>query len=105
MARTTVAYWQHVGTGEVFAVRVDDGGRLVSARGPLTPAEVGAVLFGDPTLDAALHDAPTTTDEGTDAAPLDHLRGVNLDQDTEYISLAPFDRHQPGPHDEGGADA
>jgi len=36
MARTTVAYWQHVGTGEVFAVRVDADGRLVSARGPLS---------------------------------------------------------------------
>ncbi len=33
MARTTVAYWQHVGTGEVFAVRVDADDQLVSARG------------------------------------------------------------------------
>jgi len=63
------------------------------------------VLFGDPDLDAALHDAPTPTDEGTDAAPLDHLRGVIFDQEAEYLSLAPFGRHRPGPHDEGGADA
>jgi len=105
MARTTVEYWQHVGTGEVFAVRVDDDGRLVSARGPLIPVEVGAMLVGDPALGTARRDAPTTADEETGSATLDHLRGVTLDRDTEYISLAPFDRHQPGPHDEDGADA
>jgi hypothetical protein len=105
MAQTTVAYWQHVGTGEVFAVRVGDDGRLVSARGPLAPAEVGAVIFGAPALGTAWRGAPTTAGEETDATTLDHLRGATLDRDTEYISLAPFDRHQPGPHDEGGADA
>ncbi len=105
MARTTVAYWQHADTGEVCAVRVGDEGAIVSARGPLAPAEVGAVLCGDPAPGAAPRDAPTTVDEETGRATLDHLRGVTLDRDTEYISLASFDRHQPGPHDEDGADA
>ncbi len=105
MARTTVAYWPHVGTGEVCAVRGGDDGRLVSARGPLAPAEVGAVLCGAPALGAAWQDTLTTASEETDATTLDHLRSVTLDRDTKYISLAPFDRHQPGPHDEGEADA
>ncbi len=48
MTWTTVEYWQNVGTGEVCAVRVGDDGAIVSARGPLSPAEVGAALFGDP---------------------------------------------------------
>ncbi len=86
-------------------MRVGDEGAIGSARGPLAPAEVGAVLFGDPALGATLRDAPTPADEETGRATLDHLRGINLDRDTEYISLAPFDRHQPGPHDEDGADA
>jgi len=30
MARTTVAYWQHVGTGEVCAVWVDADGQIVT---------------------------------------------------------------------------
>jgi len=48
MARTMVTYWQHVGTGEVFAVRVDADGQIVSACGPLAPADIEAALFGDP---------------------------------------------------------
>ncbi len=100
MARTTVAYWQHVDTGEVFAVRVDDDGAIVSARGPLTPAEVGAVLFDDPVLGTARRDAPTTANAEIDATALDHLRGVDLDQDTEYISLAPYRRPSTGCQDE-----
>jgi len=91
MARTTVAYWQHVGTGEVFAVRVDDDGAIVSAHGPLTPADVSAVIFGD----------LTPTDEETGATPLDHLRSVILGQDTEYLALAPYRRPSTGCRDEG----
>jgi len=55
MARTTVAYWQHVGTGEVFAVWVD-------------AADIGAALFGDPARGAALYDLPTPADAETDDA-------------------------------------
>ncbi len=103
MARTTVAYWPHVGTGEVCAVRVDADGAIVSARGPLAPAEAGAVLFGAPDLGTGQQrDALAAADEGTSTATLDHLRGVILDQEAEYISLAPFGRHRLRPHDEGG---
>ncbi len=94
MARTTVAYWQHVGTGEVFAVRVDADGRIVSARGPLTAASIGAALFGDPARGAALHDLPTPAnapaDKEPDAASLDHVRGLNLDREADYITLPPW---------------
>ncbi len=110
MARMTVEYLQHVGTGEVFAVRVGDDGAIVSARGPLTPAEVGAALFGDPACGAEFLDIPTPAHSGTDeettaettTAALDHLRDVNLDRDTAYLSLAPYRQPVTGRGDEGG---
>ncbi len=95
MARTTVAYWQHVDTGEVFAVWVDADGQLVSARGPLSAADIGAALFGDPARGAALCDLPmlantpadTPADAETDVASLDHVPGVTLDGEADYIIL------------------
>ena len=93
MARTAIAYWQHVDTGEVFAVRVDADGRIVSARGPLSAAAVGAALFGAPAPGAAWRDLPTPADapaeEETDAVSLDHVPGVTLDREAEYITLPP----------------
>jgi len=73
MARTTVAYWQHVGTGEVCAVRVDAAGQIVSARGPLAPADIEAALFGAPARGAAWRALPPSVDEETDAVSLDHV--------------------------------
>jgi len=91
MARTTVAYWQHVGTGEVFVVRVDADGQLVSARGPLSAADIGTVLFGDLARGTAWRALPTPINapacEGTDNAALDHVPGVTLDREAEYITL------------------
>ncbi len=103
MVRTTVEYWQHVGTGEVFAVRVDADGRIVSARGPLTAAAIGAALFGDPARGAAWRDLPIPADEETDAASLDHVRGLNLDREADYITLPPWRGTRPAtaPHDDG----
>jgi len=93
MARTTVEYWQHVGTGEVFAVWVDADGQLVSARGPLSAADIGAALFGAPARGTAWRDLPTPADapaeEETDAVSLDHVPGVTLDREAEYITLPP----------------
>ncbi len=66
MARTTVEYWQHVGTGEVFAVRVDAAGHIVSAHGPLSAADIGAALFGAPARGAALCDLPMPADTPAD---------------------------------------
>ncbi len=108
MARTTVAYWQHVGTGEVFAVWVDAAGRIVSARGPLAPADIEAALFGDPVRGAALCDLPTPAntppDEETDAAALDHVPGVTLDREADYIILPLWHSARPaiGHHDDDG---
>jgi len=106
MARTTVEYWQHVDTGEVFVVRVGDDGAIVSACGPLTPAEIGVTLFDAPDLSVAQRGAPTPADVETNAAPPEHGRDIILDREAEYISLAPF-RRPPcqGSHDEGGIDA
>ncbi len=99
MARTTVAYWQHGETGEVFAVRVDADGQFVSARGPLSAAAIGAALFGDPAHGAAWRDLPTPADapaeEETDAISLDHVPGVTLDQEADYLTLPPW--HSAGP--------
>jgi len=104
MARTTVAYWQHVGTGEVFAVLVDADGQLVSARGPLSAADIGAALFGDPARGAALGDLPTPADEEADAVSLDHVPGVTLDRDADYSTLPPWRsaRLATAPHDDEG---
>jgi len=74
----------------VFVVRVDDDGTIVSARGPLTPAEIGAALFDAPDLGVALRDASTPADVETDAAPLEHGRDISLDREAEYLSLAPY---------------
>jgi len=91
MAWTTVAYWQHVGTGEVFAVWVDANGRLVSARGPLAPADIEAALFGDPARGAAWRALPTLAnapaDAETDAVSLDHGPGVTLDREADTAAL------------------
>jgi len=108
MARMTVEYWQHVGTGEVFAVRVDAAGHLVSACGPLSAADIGATFFGDPARGPALCALPTLanapTDEETGAASLDHVPGVTLDREAEYIILPPWRSARPAtaPHDEDG---
>jgi len=108
MARTTVAYWQHVGTGEVFAVRVDADGQLVSARGPLSAADIGAALFGDPARGAAWCDLPmpanTPADAETDVASLDHVPGVTLDGEADYIILPLWHSARPatGRHDDDG---
>ncbi len=108
MARTTVEYWQHVGTGEVFAVRVDAAGQIVSARGPLSAAAIGAALFGAPARGAALCDVPTPADAPADAetgtAALDHVPGVTLDREAEYIILPPWRSARPatGHHDADG---
>ncbi len=104
MARTTVAYWQHVGTGEVFAVRVDADGQIVSARGPLSAADIGTALFGDPARGAALCDLPTPADEEADVVPLDHVPGVTLDRDADYSTLPPWHAARPAtaPHDDDG---
>ncbi len=87
MARTTVAYWQHVGTGEVFAVRVDAAGQIVSARGPLSAADIGAALFGDSARGAAWRALPPSADEETDAVSLDHGPGVTLDREADTAAL------------------
>ena len=108
MARTTVAYWQHVGTGEVFAVRVDADGQIVSARGPLSAADIGATIFGDPARGPALCDLPTLAnapaDEETNAVSLDHVPGVTLDREAEYITLPLWRSARPAsaPHDVDG---
>ncbi len=107
MARTTVAYWQHVDTGEVFAVRVDADGQIVSARSPLAPADIEAALFGAPARGTARRDRPTSADEETDAVSLDHVPGVALDREAEYITLPPWRAARPAtaPHDDDGAGA
>ncbi len=108
MARTMVAYWQHVGTGEVFAVWVDAGGQLVSARGPLSAADIGAALFGDPARGAAWCDLPmpanTPADAETDVASLDHVPGVTLDGEADDIILPLWHSARPAtaPHDDDG---
>ena len=108
MARTTVEYWQHVGTGEVCAVRVDAAGQLVSARGPLSAADIEAALFGDPARGAAWRELPTLAnapaDEETNAVSLDHVPGVTLDHEAEYITLPPWRSASPAtaPHDADG---
>ncbi len=108
MARTTVAYWQHVDTGEVCAVWVDAAGQIVSARGPLAPADIEAALFGDPARGAAWRALPTLAnapaDEETDAVSLDHVPGVTLDREAEYITLPPWRAARPAtaPHDDDG---
>ncbi len=107
MARTTVAYWQHVGTGEVFAVWVDADGRIVSARGPLSAADIGAAIFGDPARGAALRALPTPANAPADeetAAALDHVPGVTLDQEVDYIILPPWRAARPATahHDDEG---
>jgi len=104
MARTTVAYWPHVGTGEVFAVRVDAAGQLVSARGPLSATDIGAALFGDPAPGAAWRDLPTPADEEADIVSLDHVPGVTLDRDADYITLPPWRAARPttAPYDDDG---
>jgi len=111
MARTTVAYWQHVGTGEVFVVRVDANGHIVSARGPLTAAAIEAVLVGDPARGAAWHDPPIPADaaaeEEADDAALDQALGVTLDREAEYITLPLWHSARPAtaPHDDDRAGA
>jgi len=108
MARTTVEYWQHVGTGEVFAVRVDADGQIVSARGPLSAADIGATIFGDPARGPALCDLPTLAnapaDEETGATSLDHVHGATLDREADYIILSPRRAARPAtaPHDDDG---
>jgi len=104
MARTTVEYWQHVGTGEVFAVLVDADGQLVSACGPLSAADIGTALFGDPAPGAAWRDLPTPADEETDIVYLDHVPGVTLDRDADYSTLLPWRSARPAtaPHDDDG---
>ncbi len=101
MAQTTVEYWQHVGTGEVFAVRVDAAGQIVSARGPLAPADIAAALFGAPARGAAWRDRPA--DEETNAVSLDHVPGVTLDREADYSTLPPWRaaRSATAPHDDG----
>jgi len=107
MARTTVAYWQHVGTGEVFAVRVDADGQIVSACGPLSAADIGAALFGAPAHGTAWRALPTPADapaeEETDAVSLDHVPGITLDREADYITLPPWRSARPAtaPHDDG----
>ncbi len=71
-------------------MRVDDDGTIVSARGPLTPAEISAALFDAPDLGVARRDASTPADGETDAAPLEHRRDISLDREAEYLSLAPY---------------
>jgi len=104
MARTMVAYWQHVGTGEVFVVRVDAAGQLVSARGPLSAADIGAALFGAPAPGTAWRNLPTPADEEADVVSLDHVPGVTLDRDADYITLPPWRSTRPttAPHDDDG---
>ncbi len=104
MARTTVAYWQHVGTGEVFVVRVDAAGQLVSARGPLSAADIGVALFGAPAPGTAWRNLPTPADEEADVVSLDHVPGVTLDWDADYITLPHWRSARPTtvPHDEDG---
>ena len=108
MARTMVAYWQHVGTGEVFAVRVDADGQIVSARGPLAPADIEAALFGDPARGAAWRALPTLAnapaDEETGATSLDHVHGATLDREADYIILPPRRAARPAtaPRDNDG---
>jgi len=108
MARTTVEYWQHVGTGEVFAVWVDAAGRLVSARGPLSAADIGAALFGAPARGAAWRALPTPAnapaEEETGVAALDHVPGVTLDREVDYSTLLPWRSASPatGQRDDDG---
>jgi len=108
MARTTVEYWQHGGTGEVFAVRVDAAGQIVSARSPLAPADIEAAIFGAPARGAAWRDLPPPTnvpaEEETDAVSLDHVPAVTLDREAEYITLPPWRAARPAtaPHDDDG---
>ena len=39
--------WQHVTSGELYAVVVDDGQSVVDAAGPLHHSEIAAALTGD----------------------------------------------------------
>ncbi len=108
MAQTTVEYWQHVGTGEVFAVRVDAAGQIVSARGPLAPVDIAAALFGDPAHGAAWRALPTPAnapaEEETGVAALDHVPGVTLDREVDYSTLLPWRSARPatGQRDDDG---
>ncbi len=108
MARTTVEYWQHVGTGEVFAVRMDAAGQIVSARGPLAPADIEAVLFGAPARGTAWRAPPPPTnapaEEETDAVSLDHVPGVTLDREADYSTLPSWRAARPATahHDDDG---
>ncbi len=110
MARTTVEYWQHVGTGEVFVVRVDAAGQLVSARGPLAPADIEAALFGAPARGTAWRALPTPAnapaDEETNAVSLDHVPDVTLDREADYSTLPPWRAACPAtaPHDDDDGD-
>jgi len=104
MARTTVEYWQHVGTGEVFAVRVDADGQIVSARSPLPAADIGTALFGDPACGVQGPLLPTPADEKTDVVSLDHVPGVTLDREADYSTLLPWRSASPatGQRDDDG---
>jgi len=104
MARTTIAYWQHGETGEVFAVLVDADGQFVSARGPLSAADIGTALFGDPARGVQGPLLPTPADEETDVVSLDHVPGVTLDRDADYSTLPPWRSARPAtaPHDDDG---
>jgi hypothetical protein len=110
MARTTVEYWQHVGTGEVCAVRVDAAGQLVSARAPLSAADIEAALFGDPARGAAWRALPTPAnapaEEETGAASLDHVPDVTLDREVDDSTLPPWRATCPAtaPHDDDDGD-
>ncbi len=44
---------------------------------------------------AAWHDLPTAVNEETAAAALDHVPGVTLDRDAEYITLPPWRAPRP----------
>jgi len=92
----------------VFAVRVDAAGQLVSAHGPLSAAAVGVGLFGDPARGAAWCDLPmpanTPADAETDVTSLDHVPGVTLDGEADYITLPLWRSARPatGHHDDDG---
>ncbi len=71
-------YWMHSESEAIYAVRVGDDGTLKSARRPLHPSEIT-------TAQGAVH-------ERGGPAPIDHIRGINLDVAATHIIIDGGDR-------------
>jgi len=73
----------------------------------LSATDIGAALFGAPAPGTAWRDLPTPADEEADVVSLDHVPGVTLDRDADYITLSPWRSARPATasHDDDGDDA